>query len=289
MENKTFWSDMMKKCLYFEEIGDLEDEKKSFLPIFEEIADTQRAISHRINGKKAKNHYKKRTSPFSNVKNHQLFIHVADYYESYYANGTKLKVPIKPELHKDTDYHDHCRTERTKNKNYRHSRYDGIISELRAEFLKTGASTDDEFILFIYKNSPKYAFSEEERRIFSDIYKFATIEVIEFTANQRSNRRKTVNMKSTFLEFALWYRDDFELYSSIDRFFVPLFVKYHSNYSATKIDELLRYDYETDCFSKNDLEYLSKEVGESFDVDNFFYVLEVVRKMSKKSSRKAAF
>ena len=89
-------------------------------------------------------------------------------------------------------------------------------------------------------------------------------------------------MKSTFLEFALWYRDDFELYSSIDRFFVPLFVKYHSNYSATKVDELLRYDYDTDCFSKNDLEYLSKEVGERFDVDNFFYVLEVVRKMSKK-------
>ena len=282
MENRTFWSDIMKKCLFCEEIGDLEGKKAEILPILQGVADTQRAILHRISNKEAKNHYKKRKNPHSNVKNHALFIHIAEYYEGYYSNGKKLENPIRPELHPDCEYHDHCRTERTKNKNYRHKRYDSFISELWSDFVSKGGNTDEEFMLFIYQKSPKYAFSEEELRIFSDIYRFATSDVIEFSAKQRSNRRKTTYMTCTFLEFAEWYRDDFELYSSSDRFFVPLFVKHYPDYSATQIDGLLRYDYEEECFSRNDYKYLINVVGESFDIDKFFYVLEVIRKMSKK-------
>jgi hypothetical protein len=144
-------------------------------------------------------------------------------------------------------------------------------------------TSDDRFIAFIYSQAPKCSFSTEELDLWSDVYTFATTEEIEARFVNRESKREADTHKGTFCKIAEEiYRDDFEIYSCKDRFFIPQFVKRHDGVSSTVLDRLLRYNSDPECFSRADIEYIKERVGDAFDEDDFFYTIDLIIKMSKK-------
>jgi hypothetical protein len=100
--------------------------------------------------------------------------------------------------------------------------------------------------------------------LWSDVYTFATTEEIEARFVNRESKREADTHKGTFCKIAEEiYRDDFEIYSCKDRFFIPQFVKRHDGVSSTVLDRLLRYNSDPECFSRADIEYINtaKEMG----------------------------
>lgn len=276
------WFEMYKVCYYHGKMGEISDLQRKNLSEIEKIASVQRAIDYRFYKSKA---IKNRNTAKSTVKRtypHSIYIDVAQYYELYYNNGTKLDANLQPPVHTVQDYVDHARTRRTKHKNYIHSRNDTIIEELRASTPSYTTMSDDEFIMLIYSQSPKYAFSYKELDAWSEMYIFATTAKVDFRFVKRSDRRSEHINNGTFREIAEEYREEFELYSCKERFFIPLFSQTYTSMSKTALDRLLRYGSDPKCFTDADLEYIKGKVGKSFDVDDFFYTIDVIRKMSKK-------
>ena len=146
--------------------------------------------------------------------------------------------------------------------------------------------SDDRFIALIYSQAPKRSFTTEELNLWSDVYTFATSEEIEARFVNRESKREADTYKGTFCKIAEEiYRDDFEIYSCKDRFFIPQFVKRHDGVSSTVLDRLLRYNSDPECFSRADIEYIKERVGDAFDEDDFFYTIDLIIKMSNKKHR----
>lgn len=245
-------------------------------------ASVQHAISRRIANRAAKRTYKKKTNPYSNILSHRLYACVAEYYEQYYTHGIKTKKRVKKDEHTFEDHYTHTCTAKTKNKNYRHSRYDAIIEKELKVFDYDGFLDDDKFLRHLYSKLPCYSFTDEERELWKSIYAFATTEKVEFVAVKRSDRRTKKIMTCTYIEFAEWYAANSADYSCNSRFFVPLFMEHcKPNATSRKVDELLRYDVDPKCFGLEDLHDVV--AGASCQSANaFFTVLNLIKKISKK-------
>ena len=280
--NAISWAKMYENCRYNNEAGELSELQTEYKEKFLSLADVQRAISARIKAREPKRKYEKPKTHHKNVLSHTLYIEIAQYYEEYYVNGKLRKKEERPEIHTPDDFVEHKRTKKTKHINYCHARYDEIIKNVKNTEKRCATMSDNEFIAFLYLKSGQYAFSQRELDAWCDIYTFATTQTFDFTTTERANRRKRHSINGSFVDFAEWYRDDFEIYSSRDRFFIPLFIKHNSSYSATELDELLRYDSAPECFSKNDIAYLHSKLGDDFDSGYFFDVLNTICKMSQK-------
>ena len=279
------WIELYYACYSRRELGEISDFQREKLPDIEAVADVQRAINYRFKKHREEKAPKKETTKARKASvnrrtaPHATYIAVAAYYEKFYLNGCKLAKNLQPPVHTFQDYVDHIRTQKTKHVNYIHKRSDEIIQELRQS---RRIMRDDEFIVAIYNKSPKHAFSKEERDAWSEMYRFATTEVIDFRFVNRTNRRAVHTNTGTFREIAEEYREEFELYSCKERFFIPLFTKSYKKLKTTQLERLIRYGSDRECFSEADLAYISEKVGDTFDVDDFFYTLEVIRKMSQK-------
>ena len=245
-------------------------------------ASVQHAISRRIANRAAKRTYKKKTNPYSNVLSHRLYACVAEYYEQYYTHGIKTTKRVKADEHTFEDHYTHACTAKSKNRNYRHSRYDAIIKKELKAFDYDGLLDDDKFLRHLYSKLPCYSFTDEERELWKSIYAFATTEKLEFVAIKRSDRRTKKSMTCTYIEFAEWYAKNSADYSCNSRFFVPLFME-HCKPSATsrKVDELLRYDADIECFGIEDL----RDITQALHIvppTAFISVLLLIKKTSKK-------
>ena len=87
----------------------------------------------------------------------------------------------------------------------------------------------------------------------------------------------------TYLELCEWYAEHGGEYSCNDRGFEPLFCKnskivQKNNISKATVDNLLRYDAFSDCFTENDLKAM--KLGKK--VEDFFDAMELIRETSKK-------
>lgn len=245
-------------------------------------ASVQHAISRRIANRAAKRTYKKKTNPYSNVLSHRLYACVAEYYEQYYTHGIKTKKRVKEDEHTFVDYYTHSRTAKSKNRNYRHSRYDAIIEKELKTFDYDGFLDDDKFLCHLYSKLPCYSFTDEERKLWKSIYAFATTEKLEFVAVKRSDRRTKKSMTCTYIEFAEWYAKNSADYSCNSRFFVPLFMEYcKPNATSRKVDELLRYDADPKCFGIEDLGDITQTLH-IVPPTAFISVLLLIKKTSQK-------
>ena len=244
-------------------------------------ASVQHAISRRIANRAAKRTYKQKTNPYSNVLSHRLYACVAEYYEQYYTHGIKTTKRAKGDEHTFEDHYTHTCTAKSKNRNYRHSRYDAIIENELKVFDYDGFLDDDKFLRHLYSKLPCYSFTEEERELWKSIYALATTENVEFVAVKRSDRRTKKIMTCTYIEFAEWYIANAADYSCNSRFFVPLFMEHcKPNATSRKVDELLRYDADIECFGHQDLYDISNSITAGHIA--FFDVIKQIKQTSQK-------
>ena len=245
-------------------------------------ASVQHAIDRRIANRAAKRTYKPKSTPYSNVLSHKLYACVAEYYEQYYALGIKTTKRVKEDEHTFVDYYTHSRTAKSKNRNYRHSRYDEIIKKELKSFQYSGYLNDDDFLRHLYSKLPCYSFTDEERKIWKAIYTFATRKKLEFVAVKRSDRRTKHTMTCTYIDFAEWYAANSADYSCNSRFFIPLFMEHcKPNATSGKVDELLRYDIDPKCFGLEDLHDIVMGVR-CRSANAFFAVLKLIKQTSQK-------
>lgn len=281
---KVFWSTMWDRYSNNESVGNLSIFQQHFALRMKLCIQTLQAIDKRISNRKSKRTYIQKTTPFSKIPHHKLYLEVARYYENYYTLGIKNKKPRVPE--KRSPAYLHIRTLETKNRNYRHSKYDEIIKkEWNTYRFNKGLSVkpiDDEFIMKLYAKIPTSAFNEEEIKLWKMIYDFATKKKVSFQYVKRSDRRTIKTTYRTYVSFSAWYEANKQTYSCKKRFFVPLFIKYCKRQkilvSPTKVDELLRYDIDKDCFNDNDKTIILHQGNRK----DFFTVLEKILKTTQK-------
>lgn len=245
---------------------------------------TLQAIDKRKSNRMPKRTYVQKNIPLSKIPHHELYLDIARYYENYYTLGVKNKIPKVPEKYSPTYYH--IKTSETKNKNYRYAKYDKIIKKewntYRNNKELSSKLIDDEFIMQLYSKIPISAFSEEEIDLWCKIYDFATQKILSFKCVKRSDRRTIKSIQQTYIKFADWYEVNKQIFSCKKRFFVPLFIEYCKSQKTivlpTKVDELLRYDVDENCFNDDDKSAIMQQGNRK----DFFTVLKKILKTTQK-------
>ena len=282
------WFDVWECLMNEKTLAKLDKTQQLFLPQLKERADTMKRLEARREHHREKYNTMQKKGIWRSVtyKYEELY-ETAKYFERYYNDKfEKRKRPLTSDPHfSGLGYSGHGSiAPDTKNKNYLYQRYEENIKKIRAEQEKEGKAYDYEtFLLIFYLRLPIYVFEAQERTLFRDMFEFARKKKLVFRVTKRSSRRNTEELKMTYLEFCEWYAEHGGEYSCNDRFFVPLFCKnseivQKNNISKATVDNLLRYDAFSDCFTENDLKAM--KLGKK--VEDFFDAMELIRETSKK-------
>ena len=257
------WFDVWECLMNEKTLAKLDKKQRFFLSQLKERADTMKRLEARREHHREKYNTMQKKGIWRSVtyKYEELY-ETAKYFERYYNDKfEKRKRPLTSDPHFSGLGHSGHGSiaPDTKNKNYLYQRYEKNIKKIRAEQEKEGKAYDYEtFLLIIYLRLPTNAFDTQERTLFRDMFEFARKKKLVFRVTKRSSRRNTEELKMTYLEFCEWYAEHGGEYSCNDRFFVPLFCKnseivQKNNISKATVDNLLRYDAFSDCFTENDL------------------------------------
>lgn len=168
---------------------------------------------------------------------------------------------------------------------YRRKAYTPIINEAFEDFKAIHnrlPKDDNEMYDFLCSKLLKTVFSQAELDIWKHLLLYIHQQGI-FTAVKRSDRR-TKHTESTYYDFALWWQNNKDDYTSKDRYIVTGFVAYCKqskiDVSRTKIDDMLRYDAYPECFIDGDLDALGLVTQQQRD--DFFATLQLIKDTQKK-------